>query len=146
MNDLDQLITNLTRLFSKPMNPALLALIVSLIEEAVKVAPGVAEDLRLIFENPSPVPADWEALRAKVLAKSYADYVPASALPPENVVKLSAPVVTPPATETPVVAKPGAILAAETSAAEPKAPETTSAAPTPYLPEGSPNPAYVHPV
>ena len=133
------------------MNPALLALIVSLIEEAVKVAPGVAEDLKLIFENPSPVPADWEALRAKVLAKSYADYVPASALPPENVVKLSAPVVTPPATETPVVAKPEAIqTAVETPNPQNPAPEPSpaiaAAAPVAaYLPDGSPNPAYVHP-
>jgi hypothetical protein len=84
VTDLDNLINPLTRLFAKPthtMNPAMLALLVSLIEEAVAVTPGIVDDLKLIFNNPSPVPADWEALRTKVLAKSYADYVPASALP-----------------------------------------------------------------
>lgn len=65
----------------KIMNPALISLIISLVEEAIKQAPGVYADLQSIFSNPSPTPADWQALRAKVLAKTYADYVPASALP-----------------------------------------------------------------
>jgi hypothetical protein len=62
------------------MSPALLALILSLVEEAIAEAPAFVMDLKTIFDNAEPTPADWEALRAKVLAKSYADYVPASAL------------------------------------------------------------------
>jgi len=59
----------------------MLALVVSLIEEAVKVAPEVAAELKNIFSVSNPSPADWEALRQKVLSKNYANYVPASALP-----------------------------------------------------------------
>jgi hypothetical protein len=63
------------------MSPAALALIVSLVEEIVKVAPGAYADFKEIFSKANPTPADWEALRAKVLAKGYGDYVPASDLP-----------------------------------------------------------------
>lgn len=62
------------------MSPATLALILSLIEEAVKEAPAVVTELQSIFSNPNPTPADWENLRATVLAKTYKDYVPATQL------------------------------------------------------------------
>ena len=64
------------------MSPTLIALILSLAEEAIKDAPQLAADLKEIFAKTDPTPADWQALREKALAKSYADYVPASALPP----------------------------------------------------------------
>jgi hypothetical protein len=63
------------------MNPATLALIVGLVEEAIKEAPALKADLHNLFSNANPTPADWEALRAKVLARGYHDYVPASDLP-----------------------------------------------------------------
>jgi len=63
------------------MNPTVIYLILSLVEEAIKDTPGIVTDLQAIFSKPNPSPADWEALRAKVLSKSYADYVPSSALP-----------------------------------------------------------------
>jgi hypothetical protein len=62
------------------MPPQALALAFFLIEEGIKLEPGLAEDLRNLFTKADPTPEDWAALRAKVTAKSYADYVPASAL------------------------------------------------------------------
>ena len=67
---------------AKPMSPALIAVIVQLIQVAIEEAPQLIADLQAIFSNPNPTPADWEALRQKVLSVSYSDYVPASALPP----------------------------------------------------------------
>ncbi len=130
MTELDATINALTKLFTKNniMTPAMLALILSLVEEAIAVTPGVIDDLKLIFNNPDPTPADWEALRAKVLAKSYADYVPASALPsiaavraaapaPANVVALSTPVPPPPGATPLASATPAPAAAAAPSAA-----------------------------
>ncbi|MDE3068614.1 MAG: hypothetical protein KGJ60_13850 [Verrucomicrobiota bacterium] len=63
------------------MTPTLLTLVVSLVEEAVKIAPAAAADFQAIFSKSNPTPADWEALRAKVQSKGYFDYVPDSDLP-----------------------------------------------------------------
>jgi hypothetical protein len=65
----------------KTMNPAIISLIISLVQEAIALEPSIVTDLQALFSNPSPTPADWEALRQKVLSKSYSSYVPASALP-----------------------------------------------------------------
>jgi len=108
----------------------MIALILSLVQEAVTLTPGIVEDLKLIFNNPSPTPADWEALRAKVLSKSYADFVPASALPAL-------------AASKPVVLPDPAPVAAETVTAAPETKEQAAAAPAPYLPDGSKNPDFV---
>lgn len=80
----------------QPMNPAIIALIISLVEEAVKITPGIVADLQEIFAKPNPAPADWETLRQKVLSKRYADYVPASALPPASAPAQIGGSVTPP--------------------------------------------------
>lgn len=77
------------------MNPAIISLIISLVEEAVKLEPEIVAELQTIFGNPNPTPADWQALRAKVLAKSYADYVPASALAPATAAATAPGVNTP---------------------------------------------------
>lgn len=129
------------------MNPAMLALILQLVEEAVVLTPGIVEDLKTIFSKPNPTPEDWAALRTKVLAKSYADYVPASALPADNVSALPvasetsepAPALPEPVQEAPSAVKP--------PSEPPVATETVQAAaePSPYLPDGSPNPQYKHP-
>jgi len=63
------------------MTPAAISLIISLVEEAIKEYPAIAADLTSIFSKSNPTPDDWNLLRAKVLVKSYADYVPASAIP-----------------------------------------------------------------
>jgi hypothetical protein len=74
------------------MSPAMISLIISLVEEAVKLCPEIIADLQTIFGNPNPTPADWEALRQKVLSISYAGYVPASALPASAPAAASQPV------------------------------------------------------
>lgn len=79
------------------MTPAVIALILSLIEEATKDAPALVADIQAIFAKENPTPADWEALRAKVLGKSYEDYVPQTALP---ATVASQPGASQPATET----------------------------------------------
>lgn len=108
------------------MNPALLAIIVSLIEEAVAQTPAIIADIQAIFNNPSPTPADWEALRAKVLAKTYADFVPASALPPDGTAApVSGPVTALP---DPVPnAAPGATAGEVATSAKPDAPSSSAA-------------------
>lgn len=63
------------------MNPALLAAIISLVQEAITLEPSIQAELQTLFSQSNPTPADWEALRQKVLSKTYGDYVPATALP-----------------------------------------------------------------
>jgi hypothetical protein len=62
------------------MNPAMLALIISLVEEAIKLEPAVQAMLTSILSKSNPVPQDWIDLKAAVLAKNYKDYVPDSGL------------------------------------------------------------------
>ena len=126
------------------MSPALIAIIISLVEEAVKLAPGVYEDLQLIFSKPNPTPDDWEALRAKVLSVSYADYVPASALASAGSPGVVGSGTIPPAAETPVSGQPGASEAAENPPQTQTQPETAVADVPAYLPDGSPNPDFTH--
>lgn len=47
----------------------------------VQSLPEVQKLLRELFNKADPTDADWAALRAKVLAKKYEDYVPATKLP-----------------------------------------------------------------
>ena len=62
------------------MPPESLQLALFIIEEGIKLEPAVADELRALFTKADPTPADWAALRAKVVSKNYAAYVPASAL------------------------------------------------------------------
>jgi hypothetical protein len=64
------------------MNPAMLAALIGLIEQAITQEPKIAAALHDIFSKPNPTPDDWTALRAQVLAKGYDDYVPGSNSPP----------------------------------------------------------------
>jgi hypothetical protein len=59
------------------MNPVLA---IGIIELAIKAAPSVVAELRLLFSKGDPTPEDWEALRVKV-QKSYDDYI-REAMPP----------------------------------------------------------------
>lgn len=52
-----------------------------IIQEAVKSEPAVAKMLQDLFNKGDPTDADWDNLRARVNAKSYADYVPTSKIP-----------------------------------------------------------------
>lgn len=115
------------------MNPGLIALILQLVEEAIKDAPGVIADLRAIFSKDNPTPTDWQALRIKVLSQSYADFVPASAL-----------VAAPPASAAPAAPEPAASPVTVQPAAQAPIPARGSASggPEPYLADGTRNPAH----
>ncbi len=52
------------------------------LQEAVKAAPGIVNDIGEILSHDNPTPADWDALRVKVASKDYFDYVPDSKLKP----------------------------------------------------------------
>jgi hypothetical protein len=103
------------------MSPNLIALIIALVQEAITLEPTIMTELQALFTLPNPSPADWEALRQKVLAKTYAQYVPASALPATS-----------------------AAASASDLAAQPQIQQNSPAAkPAPYLTDGSKNPAYI---
>ena len=55
--------------------------IITTVEELIKLSPGLLVEFQAIFANPDPTAEDWAALKAKVMEKSYFDYVPASDLP-----------------------------------------------------------------
>ena len=58
------------------MTPNLIALIVSMVEELVKIAPGVVSDIKNVLSKTDATPADWQAVKDAVLAKRYEDFVP----------------------------------------------------------------------
>lgn len=64
------------------MTPQMLALVVGLVEEAIKDTPELVVEFKKIFGTTDPVSADWNALKVKVLAESYEQYVPNTAIPP----------------------------------------------------------------
>ena len=63
------------------MTPAMLALIFSLVEEAVKLEPQIAAELTSLLSGPDTSPAAWEAKRAEIAGRTYAALVPNSDLP-----------------------------------------------------------------
>ena len=63
------------------MTPAAIALIVQLLQLAITEEPAIQAQLTALFAKANPTPADWEALRTTVLAKSYAQLVPDTKLP-----------------------------------------------------------------
>lgn len=62
------------------MPPATLALIVGLVEEAIKDTPELVAEFQKIFAIKNATPADWQALKTTVLAENYEQYVPDSAI------------------------------------------------------------------
>jgi hypothetical protein len=64
------------------MSPALLALILQLVEEAIANEPAIAADLQALFGSGTPTAAQWAALRANVAAETYGQFVPTSAMQP----------------------------------------------------------------
>lgn len=63
------------------MNPTLASAIITAFSELLRLAPQLAADVQAILAKSEPTAEDWDALKAKVNAKSYFDYVPASDLP-----------------------------------------------------------------
>lgn len=58
------------------MNAAMLGIIVALIEEAIKLEPAIAAELKTLFAKKEITPADWMALRLKVLGQSFESLAP----------------------------------------------------------------------
>jgi hypothetical protein len=58
------------------MNPVIIAAIITLVEKLIENEPAIAAELQNIFSNPNPTPADWQALRAKVLGESFDQLCP----------------------------------------------------------------------
>lgn len=58
------------------MTPAMLTLIISLVEEAIKLEPAIATELQTIFSKSNPTAADWMALKAKVQSETFASLAP----------------------------------------------------------------------
>ena len=81
------------------MTPALLALLISAIEEAIKIEPALAAEIRALFAKENPTPQDWLDLRARVLGESFA------ALAPNAAANLEPETVTAPAVAAPVVSQ-----------------------------------------
>jgi hypothetical protein len=66
------------------MSPTTIALIVSLLEEAIKVSPAIATELKAIFAKPQPTPQDWLSLKIKVLGQSFESLAPDAPVPVEQ--------------------------------------------------------------
>jgi hypothetical protein len=64
------------------MPPQAIQLGLFVIEEAIKAEPAIVAELQAMFTKGNPTADDWTALRAKVNAKTYRDYVPKTAIPP----------------------------------------------------------------
>lgn len=58
------------------MNPAVISLIIGLVEMAIKYQPQIAAELKAIFEKENPTPEDWMVLKAKVLTAKWEDLAP----------------------------------------------------------------------
>jgi hypothetical protein len=115
----------------KNMSPALIALVFSLVEEAIKIEPALAAEITALFSNGAPTPADWLALRAKVLGESFV------ALAPDVAAELAA---------APVVTTPAVTVAPDTSAAPANlppvvTPQVVTLATPPATPPAAPSPA-----
>ena len=55
-----------------------------ILQEAVKATPSLMQALRELTNKNDPTDADWEALRQRIGAKSYEDFVPKTSLKPES--------------------------------------------------------------
>lgn len=95
------------------MSPALITLILSLVQEAIVLEPQIASQLQALFAKQNPTPADWETLRQNILAKTYKDYVPASALPASTAPTIMGSGKTSPTQPNAPISQPGAISTAK---------------------------------
>jgi len=50
------------------------ALVITIIEAAIKLIPLAREEIALLLSKKDPTPEDWEALRVHV-SKTYEDYI-----------------------------------------------------------------------
>jgi hypothetical protein len=62
------------------MNPQTLQLALIGVEFIIREYPIVADEIKSLLSQENPTPEDWHQLRARVLAKSYQELVPNTAL------------------------------------------------------------------
>lgn len=63
------------------MTPEEINLAIMGVEFLIKEVPEVSAEIKNLLSKPSPTPADWSAMRARVVANTYAKLVPNSAIP-----------------------------------------------------------------
>jgi hypothetical protein len=63
------------------MNPVAVNLALSVIQLAIKYAPGLSAKLRDLFHKGEPTAEDWANLRSEVESTEFFDLVPNSKLP-----------------------------------------------------------------
>lgn len=123
------------------MSP-LIPLFIGLAETLLQEEPAIVAEVQAILAKPNPTPADWLALHQQVLAKTYADYVPASALPAAT----SGPAPAPAAPAAGLAAAETAALTTLTTESAPisqTSAEAPAEKPAAYLADGTKNPAFV---
>lgn len=54
----------------------MLALIVGIVEEAIKLYPSIAEEIKAITSKPDPTPEDWMVLKSRIMAMDFATLAP----------------------------------------------------------------------
>lgn len=58
------------------MNPATIGLIIGLVEEAIKMEPAIAAELKALFAKNNPTPEDWLKLKVRVMSQSFESLAP----------------------------------------------------------------------
>lgn len=66
------------------MGAELIPLVIFGLQEAIKYAPALAEEIRVLLSKGDPTPEDWLALQQKYATKTYEQYVPESGLIPSQ--------------------------------------------------------------
>jgi len=118
------------------MSPAVIALIIAALQSLIEEEPEIAAQIQSLLTKQNPTPADWQALHAQVLGKSYADYVPASALPPGSApAPVSAPA-SPAEAQTPPINDSGTSAEQESQAQDQKAADSAPAPAVSAVPVG----------
>lgn len=62
------------------MTPETINLALLGVEFLIKEVPAVEAEIKVLLAKPNPTPADWQALRGRVVAKSYEQLVTNSGL------------------------------------------------------------------
>jgi hypothetical protein len=120
----------------KNMPPQLIAFALQLLEMLITHSPEITAEIKALLTKADPTDADWDALHAKVAAKSYRDYVPATALPqPVPISVLAVPLPPPAPPVSPQADKPAPAPAATVATTHAGESGITVAPPLPYEPK-----------
>jgi len=72
----------------------MLQLLFFALEEAIKLEPGIAQEIQTLLGKGNPSPADWQALRSRVTANPYEKFDPAPINVPVTLVQSPAAAVS----------------------------------------------------